>query len=77
MKIIFKGLKAIGLVYERNNKKFEIFANKEIILCAGAIGTPHLLQVSGIGEAEYLKSIGIDPLYEIKTHYELSLVRCS
>ena len=37
-----------------------------IILCAGAIGTPHLLQVSGVGEAEYLKSIGIEPLFEIK-----------
>ena len=35
-------------------------------MCAGAIGTPHLLQVSGIGDAKYLKSIGIEPLFEIK-----------
>ena len=66
LKIIFNDQKAVGLVYETNNKIFEIFANKEIILCAGAIGSPHLLQVSGIGDGEYLKSIGIDPLYEIK-----------
>ena len=66
LKIIFKNKKAVGLLCKKNNKTFEIFANKEIILCAGAIGTPHLLQVSGIGDAKYLKSIGIEPLFEIK-----------
>jgi len=65
-KIIFENKKAVGLLCKKNNKNFEIFANKEIILCAGAIGTPHLLQVSGIGDAENLKSIGIEPLFEIK-----------
>ena len=66
LKIIFKDKKAIGLVCKKNNKIFEIFANKEIILCAGAIGTPHLLQISGVGDSDYLKSIGVDPLHEIK-----------
>ena len=55
LKIIFKEKKAIGLLCEKNKKQFKIFANKEIILCAGAIGTPHLLQVSGIGHSNYLK----------------------
>ena len=45
LKIIFNDQKAVGLVYEKNNKKFEIFANKEYILCAGAIGSTHLIQV--------------------------------
>ena len=66
LKIIFKNKKAVGILCKKNNKTIEIFANKEIILCAGAIGTPHLLQVSGIGEAKHLKSIGIEPLFEIK-----------
>ena len=66
LKIIFKNKIAVGLLCKKNNKTFEIFANKEIILCAGAIGTPHLLQVSGIGDAKYLKSIGIEPSFEIK-----------
>ena len=66
LKIIFKGKKAVGLICERDNKEFQIYANKEIILCAGAIGTPHLLQVSGIGNLEYLNQIGIEPVHENK-----------
>ena len=66
LKIIFENKKAVGLVCKKENKTFKILANKEIILCAGAIGTPHLLQVSGIGDAKYLKSIGVEPLFEIK-----------
>ena len=59
LKIIFKEKKAIGLLCQKNKKQFKIFANKEIILCGGAIGTPHLLQVSGVGNSNYLKNIGI------------------
>ncbi len=66
LKIIFKNKKAIGLVCEKDNKKFEIFAEKEIILCAGAIGTPHLLQISGVGNPEHLKNIGVSTLNESK-----------
>ena len=66
LKIIFKEKKAIGLLCENNKKQFKIFANKEIILCAGAIGTPHLLQVSGVGNSNYLKNIGIPIIHESK-----------
>ena len=66
LKIIFKNKKAIGLVCQKGNKKFEIFAEKEIILCAGAIGTPHLLQISGVGNPEHLKNIGVSTLHESK-----------
>jgi choline dehydrogenase len=66
LKIIFKEKKAIGLLCEKNKKQFKIFANKEIILCGGAIGTPHLLQVSGVGNSNYLKNIGIPIIHESK-----------
>ena len=38
----------------------QIHVGQELILCAGAINSPHLLQVSGIGAAEHLKDIGCD-----------------
>ena len=63
---IFENKKAIGLVCKKNNKIFKIFAEKEIILCAGAIGTPHLLQVSGVGNPEHLKNIGVSVVHENK-----------
>jgi len=66
LNIIFENKKAIGLVCKKNNKIFKIFAEKEIILCAGAIGTPHLLQVSGVGNPEHLKNIGVSVVHENK-----------
>lgn len=42
----------------------QLFAAKELILSAGAIGSPRLLQLSGIGSAEHLKKIGIPVVYD-------------
>jgi len=58
-KINFEGKKAIGLSYLNKNKLIEVKTNREIILSAGSIGSPHILQVSGIGESEKLKKFGI------------------
>ena len=41
-------------------------ANKEVILSAGAIGSPHILQVSGIGDAQKLKKHGIEMIHELR-----------
>ncbi|MAO29155.1 MAG: hypothetical protein CL595_02655 [Alteromonas sp.] len=41
--------------------------NKEILLSAGSIGSPHLLQVSGIGEHKKLQRYGIKLVHELKT----------
>jgi len=42
----------------------KITADREVILCSGAIGSPRLLQLSGIGPADYLQSLGIDVIYD-------------
>jgi choline dehydrogenase len=52
-------LRARGVAYVRDNHKFEATATKEVILCAGAIGTAKLLQVSGIGPRDVLERAGI------------------
>ena len=63
-KINFENKKAVGLSYIINDKVFEVKSNKEVILSAGSIGSPHLLQISGIGDPDKLKEHGI----EIKTN---------
>ena len=63
-KINFEGKKAIGASYYNGNKIVEVKANKEIILSAGAIGSPHILQGSGIGNKKKLKKLGIDIVHE-------------
>ena len=63
-KINFEGKKAIGASYYQGENLITVKANKEVILSAGSIGSPHLLQVSGIGNKEKLKKFGIDIIHE-------------
>ena len=61
-KLGFAGKKASSIVYRRNGKLETAQAKREIILCAGAVSSPQLLQASGLGPANILKQAGIEPL---------------
>ena len=65
-KINFEGKKASGIEYFLGENLNKISANKEIILSAGSIGSPHILQVSGIGDGDKLSQIGIDLIKNLK-----------
>lgn len=59
-RILFNGNRAAGVVYsDFQNGQHEVCANKEVILSAGAIGSPRLLMKSGVGNAADLKKMGI------------------
>jgi len=64
-KIIFKNKKACGVELTRNNKNYSIYSHKEIILSAGSIGSPHILQVSGVGCRKKLKNAGIQVIHDL------------
>jgi choline dehydrogenase len=49
-----------GVMLRRRGEALSVFATREVILSAGAIGSPQLLQISGVGPAELLKSMGIE-----------------
>ena len=60
-KLILENNKATGVCFKDNkNKIFNVKSNKEVILCAGAVGSPHILMLSGIGPKDHLKSMGIN-----------------
>jgi choline dehydrogenase len=61
--IIRKG-RAVGIEYRRRGRRYQAFAAHEIILSAGAFGTPQLLQLSGIGPADHLRRVGVTPLVD-------------
>ncbi len=65
-KINFEGKKASGIEYFLGENLRKISVNKEIILSAGSIGSPHILQVSGIGDGDKLSKIGIDLIKNLK-----------
>ena len=65
-KINFEGKKASGIEYFHGENLNKISADKEVILSAGSIGSPHILQVSGIGDGDKLTKIGIDLIKNLK-----------
>ncbi len=67
-KILFEGKRAIGVRYARGGrggKLTDILAGREVILSSGVINSPHLLQVSGVGDAQKLKAMGIDLVHHL------------
>ena len=65
-KIIFEGKKAVGIEVKISNKVEKIYAEKELILSAGSINSPHLLMLSGVGDANHLKEKGITVVNDLK-----------
>jgi choline dehydrogenase len=63
-RVLFDGLTATGVEY-RHRGKVEIANAKEVILCGGAFNSPQVLQLSGIGNAEELKAVGINPILDL------------
>ena len=64
-KIIFDGKKAIGVKYNKDNYSKEVRVRGEVILSAGSINSPKILELSGIGQGSFLKSYGIDVISDL------------
>ena len=54
--------RASGVVYVRDGKEEKVRATKEVILSAGAIGSPQLLMLSGIGPKNHLEEVGVSKI---------------
>jgi len=66
--LVFDGKRAVGVRYlkgGRNGKPVEVHVNKEVILSGGAVNTPQLLQISGVGPTPLLQSLGIQVMHEL------------
>ena len=63
-RIVFEGKRAVGVEYLQDGISKQVMAKAEVIVAAGAINTPQLLQLSGIGEGTHLRSLGINTLHE-------------
>lgn len=62
-KLVFEGKRAVGVLATQKSKTLDIRANKEVILSAGSIASPMILQRSGIGPEETLKDAGVAPAH--------------
>ena len=67
-RILLEGRRVVGVEYRRRGTDGEtvrIVANREVIVSGGAINSPQLLQLSGIGPARLLRSLGIDMVHDL------------
>ncbi|MBX2882004.1 MAG: choline dehydrogenase [Granulosicoccus sp.] len=80
-KILFEGKRAVGVRYQQAGKDIEAHAREEVIVSGGAINSPQLLQLSGVGPAELLKQHDIPLVHalpgvgeNLQDHYQIRLV---
>jgi choline dehydrogenase len=84
-RILLEGRRATGISFRHDGALRSIRATREVILCGGAIASPRLMMLSGIGPGAALKEMGIEPTHDLpdvgrnlQDHFQARMVfRCS
>ncbi|MBC7986567.1 MAG: GMC family oxidoreductase N-terminal domain-containing protein [Sphingomonadaceae bacterium] len=63
-RVLFEGRRAVGVEFRQNGKKRTVRARREVILAAGSVESPKLLEVSGIGQGARLRELGVAVVHE-------------
>lgn len=64
-KIVFDGKRATGVDFSRGGVGAHVSARREVVLCAGAVGTPQILLLSGLGPSAHVEELGIAPIVDL------------
>ena len=65
-KVLFEGKRAVGVAYEKGGAAQTVRAAREVILAGGAINSPQLLKLSGVGPAAELQALGVPVVHDLK-----------
>ena len=66
LRVLFEGKRAVGVEYLQKGEKRTARANAEVILAAGAVASPQILECSGVGQGEVVKGAGVGMVHELK-----------
>jgi choline dehydrogenase len=79
-RVLFEGRRAVGVAFVQGGERRVARASSEVILAGGAVNTPQLLQLSGIGAGDLLQGLGIEVVHalagvgeNLQDHYALSM----
>ncbi len=64
--LILEGKRCVGVRYSVRGEKREARAGREVVVSGGSINSPKLLELSGIGQGDFLRSLGITPVHELR-----------
>jgi choline dehydrogenase len=64
-RVVVRGGRAIGVQYAKGRQPLTVIANEEVIVSAGAYGSPQVLQLSGIGAADELRAVAVTPVHDL------------
>src|SRR4030095_12936536 len=64
-RLLCEGRRCVGVAFRQGQRERRIRVGREVILSGGTINSPHLLQISGIGPAAHLKSIGVPVVHDL------------
>jgi choline dehydrogenase len=64
-RILLERQRAVGVEFKRDRKLERVYAQREVIVSSGAYGSPQVLMLSGIGPADHLRDVGVEPLHDL------------
>ncbi|WP_246671121.1 GMC family oxidoreductase N-terminal domain-containing protein [Mesorhizobium sp. 8] len=64
-RIVFEGVRAVGVEYAKNGRAVLARADSEVLVTAGAIGSPKIMMLSGVGPAAHLRQHGIEVMHDL------------
>ncbi len=64
-RLLFEATRCVGVAFRQRGQERTLRASREVIVSGGAVNSPHLLQVSGIGPAEHLRAIGVEVQHDL------------
>src|SRR4029077_8367152 len=64
-RLLCEGKRCVGVAFKQGSEERRVKGAREVILSGGTINSPHLLQVSGIGPAAHLQSIGVSVVHDL------------
>ena len=84
-RVLFAGRRAVGVSFSQGGERTTVRATREVILCGGAINTPQLMMLSGLGPAAHLAGHGIETVHDLpgvgqnlQDHFQIRFVyRCT
>ena len=64
-RVLLEGRRAVGVEFSQHGERKAVRASREVILCGGAVNSPQILELSGVGDGERLRALGVETAHHL------------